>query len=267
IVVGAYGDDDGGSCSGSAYVFTRSGTTWTEQQKLTASDPAVNDLFGNSVSVDGDTIVVGVLFDDDGGSLSGSAYVFTRSGTTWTEQQKLTASDATAGDHFGCSVSVDGDTIVVGSDSGSAYVFASLVILASCDDSGAEQNTFDLSEDVYCLGENLAASTSVDIYVVNNKDVWKDGDALIDVSGGYETEMTGDDGSISTTLIWDSPLTLGSYDIVVDTNQNREWNKGEPIDDIVSVGFEAIPEFPSIALPVTAILGLMFLFSHRRRNE
>jgi len=222
-------------------------------------------------------MVVGAFEDNGGGSGSweGSAYVFTRSGTTWTEQQKLTASDAAAGDLFGSSVSTDGDTLMVGargdddggSESGSAYVFASQVILASCDDSGAEQHSFNLSEDVYCFGENLAASTSVDIYLVINKDVWKDGDALTDVSGGYETETTGDDGSISTTLIWGSPLTLGSYDIVVDTNQNGKWNKGEPIDDIVSVGFEAIPEFSSIAIPVTAILGLMFLFSHRRRKE
>jgi hypothetical protein len=116
-------------------VFTRSGTTWTEQQELTASDAAEHDHFGSSVSVDGDTIVVGADGNDDGGIYSGSAYVFIRSGTTWTEQQKLTASDATAGDHFGRSVSVDGDTIVVGayldddggSRSGSAYVFASQV--------------------------------------------------------------------------------------------------------------------------------------------
>jgi hypothetical protein len=123
IVVGATGDDDGGWSSGSAYVFTRSGTTWTEQQKLTASDAAGFNYFGWSVSIDGDTIVVSTRGDE---SLS-SAYVFTRSGTTWTEQQKLTASDAAAGDCFGWSVSVDGDMIVVGAwgdDSpGSAYVF------------------------------------------------------------------------------------------------------------------------------------------------
>ncbi|MCP4545787.1 MAG: DUF11 domain-containing protein [bacterium] len=131
VVVGAYLDDDAGIDSGSAYVFVRSGTTWTEQQKLTASDAAADDLFGESVGISGDTIVLGAPHDDDAGSISGSTYVFVRSGTTWTEQQKLTASDAAADDLFGQSVGISGDTVVVGadrdddagSDSGSAYVF------------------------------------------------------------------------------------------------------------------------------------------------
>ncbi|MSQ08671.1 MAG: hypothetical protein EXR44_05165, partial [Dehalococcoidia bacterium] len=121
-VVGAYGDD---SYKGSAYVFTRSGSTWTQQQKLTASDGAANDYFGGSVAVSGDTAVVGAYGDD---SEKGSAYVFTRSGSTWTQQQKLTASDGAANDFFGWSVAVSGDTAVVGarsddSSKGSAYMF------------------------------------------------------------------------------------------------------------------------------------------------
>ena len=96
-------------------MFVRSGTTWTEQQKLLASDGAAGDYFGFSVSVSGDTVVVGASLDDTpGGVDAGSAYVFVRSGTTWTEQQKLLASDGAAGDDFGYSVSVSGDTVVVG---------------------------------------------------------------------------------------------------------------------------------------------------------
>ncbi len=75
-LVGAYGDDDKGSSSGSAYVFVRSGDVWTQQQKLLASDGAENDAFGDSVSIGGDTALVGAYGDDDKGSLSGSAYVF-----------------------------------------------------------------------------------------------------------------------------------------------------------------------------------------------
>ncbi len=130
-VVGADGDDDNGTDSGSAYVFVRSGTTWSQQAKLTASDGAEEDLFGWSVSISGDTAVVGAHYDDDNGLNSGSAYVFVRSGTTWTEEAKLTASDGAEDDFFGRSVSVSGDTAVVGaygdddygSYSGSAYVF------------------------------------------------------------------------------------------------------------------------------------------------
>ena len=129
IVMGARGDDDAGNQSGSAYVFVRSGSTWNEQAKLTASDAEGGDNFGYSVALSGDTAVVGAWIDDHaGGNLAGSAYVFLRSGTSWTEQAKLTASDAEDFDRFGVSVAVSGDTAVVGAHSdgdqfGSAYVF------------------------------------------------------------------------------------------------------------------------------------------------
>ncbi len=131
VLVGARWDDDNGFFSGSAYVFTRSGTVWTEQQKLTASTGVAGDWFGYSVSLSGDTAVVGALLHDGAGSSSGAAYVFVRSGTVWTEQQELLASDGAADDQFGTSVSVSVDTTVIGAvldddsgdGSGSAYVF------------------------------------------------------------------------------------------------------------------------------------------------
>jgi hypothetical protein len=135
-VVTADADDDdvNGADSGSAYVFTRSGTTWSLQAKLTAADGAPVDLFGYSVALSDDTAVFGAKFDDDdvNGVDSGSAYVFVRSGTTWSQQAKLTAADGEPGDEFGYSVAIAGDTVVVtaysdddvhGIDSGSAYVF------------------------------------------------------------------------------------------------------------------------------------------------
>jgi hypothetical protein len=134
-IVGAYADDDAGSGSGSAYVFTRSGTTWTQQTKLTAADAAASNSFGFSVAFSGDTAIVGAQSGyNDAGSYSGSAYVFTHSGTTWTQQAKLTAADGAAGDRFGASVALSGDTAIVGawqdddagSYSGSAYVFSRL---------------------------------------------------------------------------------------------------------------------------------------------
>ena len=119
--------------AGSAHVYTRSGTVWTEHAVLTASDAAAGDLFGSAVAVDGVTALVGAYHDDHpGASQSGSAYVFVAPGSNWTEQGKLVASDAGDGDEFGISVALDGDTAVVGafSDShaggmqaGSAYVF------------------------------------------------------------------------------------------------------------------------------------------------
>ena len=131
ILVGAHYDDDGSSNSGSAYLFTRSGTVWSQQSKLTASDAAENDYFGRAVALDGDIAVLGVPFDDDGGSNSGSAYIFTRSGSTWSQQAKLTASDVNMADEFGISAALDGNTALIGAhydddggeNSGSAYVF------------------------------------------------------------------------------------------------------------------------------------------------
>ena len=138
MVVGADRDDDNGADSGSAYVFVRpAGGDWSEARqvaKLTASDRFLSDQFGHSVSVEGGTVVLGSKGDDDNGSGSGSAYVFVRPSAGWasaTETAKLTASDGVGGDVFGTSVSVDGDTVVVGasaavggSSSGSAYAFA-----------------------------------------------------------------------------------------------------------------------------------------------
>jgi nucleoside-specific outer membrane channel protein Tsx len=130
-VVGAALDDDGGSDSGSAYVFHYDGTVWVEEAKLTPSDGAAFDQFGSSVAAAGDTIVVGARLDDDNGSDSGSAYVFRYDGTVWVEEAKLKASDGAPSDTFGNAVAVAGETAAVGAqfdddngaDSGSAYVF------------------------------------------------------------------------------------------------------------------------------------------------
>jgi len=134
-IVGAYAEDTGGSNAGSAYIFTRSGTTWSQQAKIQASDIEANDWFGWSVSIsgDGDTAIVGARFEDTTATDAGSAYIFTRSGTTWSQQAKIQASDAQASDYFGSIVSIssDGDTAIVGTqyedtgggDAGSAYIF------------------------------------------------------------------------------------------------------------------------------------------------
>ena len=112
-IIGAWEDDDNGKNSGSAYVFKRNGTTWTEEQKLTASDGNNWDHFGYSVSIDGDYAVIGAGWDDDNGEDSGSAYIFKRNGTSWIQHQKLTASDGGICDLFGKSVSIDKDYIAI----------------------------------------------------------------------------------------------------------------------------------------------------------
>ena len=127
LIVGAQYE----SGTGSAYIFTRSGTNWNEQQKIQASDRQGNDLFGNSVAIseNGNTAIVGAFAEDTGGSLAGAAYIFTRSGTSWSEQQKILASDKQGGDRFGTAVAIsgDGNTLIVGAGdenrNGAAYIF------------------------------------------------------------------------------------------------------------------------------------------------
>jgi hypothetical protein len=129
--IGAIGDDDNGQYSGAAYIFKYEDNVWTEQTKLVASDGEEDDEFGTSVSIDGDYTIIGAPFNNDNGQYSGSAYVFKREDNAWTEQTKLIASDGEEDNEFGCSVSIDGDYSIIGSQgdndsglwSGSAYIF------------------------------------------------------------------------------------------------------------------------------------------------
>ncbi len=136
--------------SGAAYVFVRDGNRWTQQAYLKPSNTRANDAFGTSVAIDGDTLVVGAPHQDGAGQQGaqitadgGAVYVFTRSAGTWTQQAYVQANLAGSGDRFGTSVSISGETLVVGApfedgdgqgmnpdpssnaeiDSGAAYVF------------------------------------------------------------------------------------------------------------------------------------------------
>ncbi len=108
---------------GSAYLFYRLGTSWTQQAKLIASDGAGDDRFGSSVSISGDYAMIGAYFDDVGdNSNQGSAYIFFRNGTTWTQQAKLTSENGEADDVFGRSVSIYGE-FAVGTQFSSCKIF------------------------------------------------------------------------------------------------------------------------------------------------
>ena len=123
LVIGAPGE--GSDESGSVYVFTRSGASWSQQAYLKASNTGGNDQFGHSVSLSGDTLVIGAPGEDsnatgingdqsDNSLTGGAAYVFTRSGMSWSQQAYLKASNTDGDDSFGWSVAISGDTLVVG---------------------------------------------------------------------------------------------------------------------------------------------------------
>jgi hypothetical protein len=132
-IVGSVGSDVGTRVDqGSAYIFVHTGNSWIQQAKLIADNGAAHDNFGRSVTIDGDTAIVGTTGDVEFNENQGKAYVFVRSGTNWTQEAVLTADDGTAQDFFGTSVAISGDTAVVGAtfddvgenaDQGSAYIF------------------------------------------------------------------------------------------------------------------------------------------------
>ena len=138
VLIGACKANDNGSKSGAAYIFRFDGFDWIQQAKLLACDGVELATFGNGVAIsdDGNTALIGAPGKDTTGYTAGSVYVFTFDGQQWNQQQKLVASDASHGDHFGHHVAISGETAVIGAygddnaepndvycNSGSAYVF------------------------------------------------------------------------------------------------------------------------------------------------
>ncbi|MEL6271560.1 MAG: dockerin type I domain-containing protein, partial [Chloroflexota bacterium] len=191
-------DDNLANGAGAAYVFTRSGTTWSQQAYLKASNTGVSDYFGYSVAADGDTVVVGAVIedgsattvngpDDDLAGNAGAAYVFTRVGSTWSQQAYLKAENAGASDQFGWSVAVDGDTVVVGAigEDGSATTV-----------NGANDNAAGFAGAAYVFapplpepdvdGNGLVTPADA-IYVINRIGT---GDLTADVNGDGIVDVT-----------------------------------------------------------------------------
>lgn len=138
VVVGAYGDDDHGLQSGSAYLFQRDHggpQFWGLVAKIVAVNATAHAHFGGAVAISGGTVIVGAPEDDPDGSRSGSAYIFDRDTgglDAWEQSAKIVPADSPVGAVFGWSVAISGDTAIVGADltddsgqnSGSAYIFA-----------------------------------------------------------------------------------------------------------------------------------------------
>ncbi len=239
LAVGAPGEDGSASDSGAVYVFTRSGGSWSQPgSPIKATSPAANDRFGSAVALsnDGNTLAVGA----PGRNVdAGSAYVFVRSGTSWTEEDNLTASNAGAGDEFGASVALsnDGNTLAVGapfedssvtginqpsnelaSNSGAAYVFVRSVAswsqeaFVKASNTGAQDNfgrAVALSNDGNTLavgapGEDDTAPGSGAAYVfVRSVATW-DQEAFVKASNpdaqdafGHSLALSGDGSTLA----------------------------------------------------------------------
>jgi len=135
--------DNNAPNAGAAYVFTRTGTSWSQQAYLKASNAGAGKNFGGSVAVKGDIVAVGSRLENsnatgingdqanNGAPDSGAVYLFTRSGGVWTQKAYLKASNTGIGDQFGVGVSLSADSLAVGAEqqaggSGAVYVFDGL---------------------------------------------------------------------------------------------------------------------------------------------
>jgi len=198
-------DDTGGTNRGAAYIFTRSGSTWSQQAKLENANEADYDIFagggrGVSLSGSGNVLVVGAYGDDDNGSQSGSTFVFTRSGTTWSQAKQIATSDAAASDENGFAVAIDknGDTILTGSygktsSTGAAYIWTAPLAVQLQDTLTLEAGSnITITTDANTDTVTIAASSAIDSAGTI---------ALIDSAYVQARQTTGTDSAATISLI------------------------------------------------------------------
>ncbi len=242
--------------SGSAYIFERVSGTWTQVQKIVASDREAQDEFGYSVSINGNNAIVGSRIEDedpDGNNTltnSGSAYIFERVSGTWTQVQKIVASDRELGDYFGWAVSINGDYVVVGARNekhdvegnnelnvaGSAYIFERVSgtwtqvqkIVASDRDAAVEYGSSvsisgnyivvgALAEDFDEFGGNeLTNAGATYLYKKNELDEWIEIKKIVS-NNRYSNDWFGYSVSIDGNNIFVG-IPRNSYDINEDNN-------------------------------------------------
>lgn len=199
--------DNSAVSSGAAYIFTRSGTIWSQQAYIKSSNSEAGDLFGSVVSLSANTLAVGAPEEDsnvsgiDGNqsdnsaTSAGAVYVFTRSGTTWSQQAYIKASNCDADDHFGTSLDLDGDTLAIGAidESSSAAGINGLQSDNNANSSGAVyvfiRNGTIWSQQAYIKASNTEA---VDWFAT---DIALDGDILAISARGEDSNATGVNGN------------------------------------------------------------------------
>ncbi|QPD05926.1 MAG: Integrin alpha beta-propellor repeat protein [Candidatus Nitrospira kreftii] len=231
--VGGNESDNGATGSGAVYVFTRTGTTWTQQAYIKASNTGAGDQFGISVALDGDTLAVGANSEDGNGtgvnsgpeadnSLpdSGAVYVFTRTGTTWAQQAYIKAFNTGAGDQFGRSVAISGDTLAVGAfreDSSGTGVNSGAESDDSVVDSGAvyvfTRTGTTWTQQAYIKASNASANNRLGFAIALT------GDTLVAGSSGEDGDSTGVGGDQNNNSATDSGA------VYVFTRTSSNWTQ------------------------------------------
>ena len=233
-VIGASGK---ATTTGAAYIFTRSGSTWSQQAKLTAPGGVQSDAFGIAVAINGDTVMVGA----SGRVLNGAVYVFTHTGSTWDLQSQFTSSDIARGDLFGASISINGNSAVIGawgknSGAGAAYIFNNngnswiqQAKITASDAGGGDYFGYSvgLSGMTAVVGAyGKANSTGAAYTFVASGTSWSQqakltaGDALTGAALGKSVTISGDTVAAGAPAKFDSPGA--SY---IFNRANNNWNQ------------------------------------------
>ncbi len=250
--------DGGAPDAGAAYVLVRSGKSWVQQAYLKASNPDTKDEFGDSVAIDGDTIVVGAPKEDspstgidgpegNGEKNAGAAYVFVRHGSTWSQQAYLKASNTQTEDSFGRAVAVSGDTVIVGAPgedgsttgvgghtdegalgSGAAYVF--------------ERDGSTWSQQAYVKASNTGTGDLFGWSVAASDDVFAIGALLEDSSStGIDGEQLGNTatsaGAVYVFARDGASWSQQAYVKATNTDQHDQFGYALALDgDTLAVG-------------------------------
>jgi len=208
----------------STYIFGQSIDPWIQTAEVTAADSFPNDLFGRSIAIDGSTLVVGAPYHSVGSNQEeGAAYVFVKSGAGWVQQAELTESDGAEMDHFGFSVGVSGNTVVVGSGSGRVYVFFRT--------SATWTQQAELTASVGELGSSVAVNGSTIVVGAPGQVVGsKNGAAFVFVGNGgvwtQQAELTGsDEGGVDqfglSVAVYGSTAVVGAPTHQVGANSQQ----------------------------------------------
>lgn len=205
-IIGAPNDNVGGNADqGSAYIFKRTGITWSEEAKITAADGLAGDFFGYDVAIDGSYVIIGAPVDDITNVDQGSAYFFKRTGTSWAQEDKVVANDGAADDQFGFSVSISGNQAIIAANlddiggnanQGSAYIFERMGMNWSQEDKLTASdgdindgfgNSVSISDNMVVIGspyDNIGANTDQgSVYVFTGTASWVQVAKLIDNNG------------------------------------------------------------------------------------
>ena len=237
-IIGADGSaNNSGANSGTAYIFYNNLENWEQTQQIESLDAVLGDHFGGSVSISGEYAAIGAEYKSDDGTWSGAAYVFHDNSGIWEQNIKLTASDAGSQKHFGSSISIIGDTLIVGSEgnisftpyiAGSAYLFKNILdnwqettILLASDIGSQDQFGYvvDFSDDFVFIGSprtdtNYEDAGAVYVYYfpfVNNPPVANAGEnqiveegTIVQLDGSNSFDPDGDE----LTFLWSAPSEI-----------------------------------------------------------